>query len=274
MDKLTELKELYLLSFTEDTKEDADFLFEKVFSKAKLLYEELDGKTVSMLYLMDCTLKTKEKELPFYYLYAACTHPSYRGKGLMGELLKKARAFAKEKGKCGIILKPAKPSLFEFYENYGFSSFFKVAKAEISYSKLADIPTAKLYDVSLCEYDKIRKNLLPQLSDVFVSFPTELFCAAASECAVATDKNGSFVVFEKRGDTLLCKECLFDGKSTEKFLSIVKTLFEKTGTKKAELRFPQSTILDSLGVIKNEYFSVISEIPINAQNPYHGFAFD
>ena len=31
MKNLERLKEIYLLSFTDDTKEDADFLFENVF---------------------------------------------------------------------------------------------------------------------------------------------------------------------------------------------------------------------------------------------------
>lgn len=274
MDKLTELKELYLLSFTEDTKEDADFLFEKVFSKAKLISKELGGKTVSMLYLMDCTLKLKNKELPFYYLYAACTHPNYRGKGLMGELLKSAKDFAKKEGRSGIILKPAKPSLFKFYENYGFHPYFKVAKAGITPLELKPFPTAELYEVPLCEYNKIRQTVLPQLSDAYVCFKDELFCSAASECVVVTDKNGSFVVFEKRDDTLLCKECIISGENPNGILCIVKALFEKTGTKKAELRFPQSAALDELNFIKNEYFSVISEAVPNVQNPYHGFAFD
>ncbi len=271
MSDIKSLKELYLLCFTDDTPEDADFLFENVFSHAHLLEEKAAGKTISMLYLMDCSLKGEKCDLPYFYLYAACTHPDFRGKGIMGRLLEKAKAFAKEKGKMGIILKPANKSLFKFYENYGFKSFFKFSSLFLEASD--SFMSQELSFIPLSQWHEERKGLLNSLTDVFVSFGKELFCAAASECKVATDKKGSFVVYELRDDLLLCKECLCETSSADGIINIVQTLLAKTGLKRAEIRLPKGFSADGIA-LKDDCFSVISEIPFDAQNPYHGFAFD
>lgn len=268
------LKKLYLLCFTDDTVEDADFLFKNVFSKAELLCEEVNGKPISMLFLMDCTLNQKGKETPFYYLYAACTHPDFRGKGIMGTLLEKAKAFAEKKGKAGIILKPASPSLFKFYNNYGFESLFKVAKANLKIENLADTPEANLLEIPLKDWSKKRQSLLSKLSDSFVCFPERLLCAAAVGSKVVTDQKGSFLVYENQDGVLLCKECLTETDNLLGILSLAKTVMEKEGLNSSELRTPQAPFLKDNPFFKKEYFSVCSNKEIVAENPYHGFAFD
>ena len=87
MTDYTQHKQLYLLCFTEDTAEDAELLFKNVFSKAKMVCEyNAEGLPIAMLYLMDAKIVDNGKKDDYYYLYAACTHPSYRGKGIMGSL--------------------------------------------------------------------------------------------------------------------------------------------------------------------------------------------
>lgn len=273
MKNIRDLKELYLLSFVEDTKEDADFLFENVFSKAQLISLEEKGKTVSMLFLMDCVLITKTEEIPYYYLYAACTHPEHRGKGLMGKLLAKAKDFAFEKGKGGIILKPAKPSLFDFYNNYGFKNFCKYSKTNLCLEDIK-LPSPTLYNISPVEWWEMRKTILKDYSDCFVSFKKELFVSAIADCKIATNNNGAFVVYEIRDNALLCKECLYEKGCEEGVLSIVKGLMEENKLHKAELRMPVNQNCSINNLCENGYFSVISDENIMAENPYHGFAFD
>lgn len=269
------LKELYLASFTEDSTEDADFLFEKVFSKAKLISRKEDGKTVSMLFLMDCSVKINGRSLPFYYLYAACTDPKYRGKGLMGGLLDKAKAFAKESGRLGIILKPAKPSLFNFYEKCDFSPFFKVSKAVLDSRELALYENTETKEIPLESWWEIRQNILPLLSDCFVSFDKELFVSAAYDCRVATNGKGAYVVYEIREDTLLCKECLFENSGENGVFEIVASLLNKNKLEKAELRFPATENPAIAKYTEEGFFSVICTTEsIAPKNPYHGFAFD
>lgn len=276
MKNIENLKKLYLLSFEEDTEADADFLFENVFSSAHLISEEINGKTVSMLFLMDCDLisadKITDKITKYYYLYAACTHPDYRGRGIMGKLLKKAENYAEQTGREGIILKPAKPSLFNFYENYGFKSFFKVAKGFVNYADLKKFGTCDVFEIPLEKWAEIRINLLKTKCDAVVSFPEKLLISAAAYCKVFTDNKGNFAVYEKRDNTLLCKECITKTEDLSGLLSMVKTLSEKEKAEKAEIRLP--AFKNKNGVTENTYFSVISNKTIIADNPYHGFAFD
>ena len=98
-------KDLYLKCFTEDSEQDAEFLFETVLKKAERVCEYENGTPIAMLFLMDCRIQTKTESLPFYYLYAACTHPDHRGKGLMSKLLEKAKQKSLADGKMGIFLK-------------------------------------------------------------------------------------------------------------------------------------------------------------------------
>lgn len=274
MKNLERLKEIYLLSFTDDTKEDADFLFENVFSHAVSLTKEKDGQTASMLYLMECTVNTKDKALPFYYLYAACTHPKYRGRGLMGALLEDAKKFAEENKKEGIILKPAKPSLFDFYKKYGFDPFFKVYTALLGAEDLKKYTKCNKYELSLEQWHGLRFSVLKNISDCFLTFPKDVFCAAANGCRVATDAKGSYVVYEVREDLLLCKECIVGELGAEGVLAIARTLAEELNVKRAELRFPPCTKLSNTGLGKTSFFSVTSNQGLTAHNPYHGFAFD
>lgn len=273
--KQNDLKTLYLTCFNEDSVEDANFLFEQVFSKAHLLKEELDGKTVSMLYLMDCTLNTQKGNLPYYYLYAACTHPDYRGKGIMGGLLQKAKHFAAQTGKKGIILKPAKPSLFEFYKNCGFLPFFKVASSFLSDKELLTFNDTDFSYIPIDKWWEQRQNVLSCLCDGFVCFPKDIFVAATDGCSVATNKKGAYVVYEIREKTLLCKECFFESGNGEAVFELATTLLRQNNLKNAELRFPPIKNEFIQNHTKTEYFSVISEIPdVPLKKPYHGFAFD
>lgn len=274
MENLSELKNLYLESFTEDSEEDAEYLFKNVFSKAELISEKRDGKTVSMLFLMDCNLISSEKVTPYYYLYAACTRPEYRGRGIMGNLLRDAVAFAKKNGKEGIILKPAKPSLFGFYEKHGFKPFFKYSKATFSLNETKIEPISDFYRISAKKWQKQRKQLLKNFSDCFVSFPKDLCTAALCDCTVATDKKGAYIVYEIRNGVLLCKECLFENGADRGILPLVAAVLKENNLDKAELRFPlnDSSIISSIS--KEEFFSVISKQEAKAKRPYHGFAFD
>ncbi len=54
------------------------------------------------------------------YLYALATHPDYRGRGLMGELIRKAQQLVRESGMAGAFLIPAEETLKGYYEGYGF----------------------------------------------------------------------------------------------------------------------------------------------------------
>lgn len=282
MTDYTEYKKLYLLCFTDDTEEDAEFLFKNVLSKANCVCEyDEKGYPISMLFLMDSEIVFGGSPFPYYYLYAACTRPDYRGKGIMGRLLDKAREEAIKNNKNGIFLKPANKSLFDFYAKYKFTPYFKVSKIEASILDFTKdyIPCSNgITEVSLDEWHSIRKAYLKDLSDGYVDFSKEILSTAADGSIAIKSENFGFV-YEKRDSLLLVKEALCKKECTNSLFSAISYIAKETNTTKLEIRLP-ITLNDNTSYFKEavQDFSVIWLSPKaqkqTSTTPYHGFAFD
>lgn len=84
----------------------------------------IDGEIAAMLFLLDGEMSIGGKRSPAYYLYAASTKKSHRGKGLMTELLDFSARTAADRGQAFICLKPGEKELFDFYEKRGYLPAF------------------------------------------------------------------------------------------------------------------------------------------------------
>lgn len=287
MTDYTLYKELYLKCFLDDTPEDAEMLFKTVLSKALLLAEYDEEKPISMLYLMDSGLISKKKVYPFYYLYAACTDPKYRGMGIMQKLLEKAKKVALENGKLGVFLKPANVPLFDFYKKTDFLPFFRVLKTSLSaesFIKTAsrqDITkTNEAFEISMEEWKINRKELLSQTSDLYADFEEKLFSAATDSCYCIGLKSGSGLVYEKRDNTLLIKEALCLPQNQTQIISLCLELLEKTNCDNIEVRAPISLnceLFKTFGFNETDFSVLWQEGAFDNEKfntAYHGFAFD
>lgn len=117
---IDELSTLWQETFG-DSEDYIKLLFSTLSSKDfHVFLKEQNGKIVSVLYLLNAHIKTENKVLDGFYLYAAATHKSYRGKGFMGELINEAKNFAVLKQKDFITLLPAEESLYNYYERFSF----------------------------------------------------------------------------------------------------------------------------------------------------------
>lgn len=83
-----------------------------------------NGKTVSMLFTLPCTLNFEGKKSRLYYIYAAATDSKYRGKGYMSALIKEVA----QGMDAPLFLKPATESLVGFYRGLGFKEINATAK--------------------------------------------------------------------------------------------------------------------------------------------------
>ena len=282
MTDYTELKNLYLLCFTDDTEEDAEILFKNVLRKANCVCEYDDiGHPISMLFLMDTEIIFNGTPYPYYYLYAACTHPHYRGNGIMGKLLDKAKQEAIKNNKQGVFLKPANKSLFNFYARYNFTPYFKICKITTSiddFKKHFNPYSKDISETSLSDWYSLRKNLLSCLSDGYVNFSKEILNTAADGSTAIKSQDFGFV-YEERDDLLLVKEALCKQEHTSELFSAISHIAKNSATTKLEIRLPISLkeeITDFEDSVQD--FSVIWLTPDakqqNPQAPYHGFAFD
>lgn len=155
--KTEELKLLWETVFG-DPRSVTDSFFENAFFADGCFYECADGKTVSALYLLPVTFGDKKG----FYLYAAATLPAYRGRGMMGALLKEALQYAKSVADF-VYLCPAEKSLYDYYRRYGFSQTLcacfadnatctRLTTAQEFYDLTVSMPNAPLFTRGVYRY--------------------------------------------------------------------------------------------------------------------------
>jgi GNAT superfamily N-acetyltransferase len=122
------VRALWDTAFPEEP-EFNDWFFANEYKCKYCLALKQDNKILAMAQL-----------LPYYiegvgevsYVYGAATHPDYRRRGLMRELLKSAEELDKGLGRVASVLIPANEGLFEFYSHLGYKTAFYVQKGELA----------------------------------------------------------------------------------------------------------------------------------------------
>ena len=111
-----------------DSEEEILFFINNL-KNGKCLGYFLDDKLVSMLFLVDCSVKRHNGR----YIYAACTYKEYEGRGYMSALIEYAAKYEKN----FLCLIPATDSLIEFYQNRKFNKSAEIS--DISFNESEDI---------------------------------------------------------------------------------------------------------------------------------------
>ncbi len=124
------LKKLWADVFGDDEKV-IDSFFENTFSVSKTVCAFYDNEPISVLYAIESAIFYQEKEYSAYYIYAVCTHPDYRGKGLMKHTFAFLEEIAKGRFISYFYLVPAEKSLFNLYGSLGFETAFSYTEAEV-----------------------------------------------------------------------------------------------------------------------------------------------
>lgn len=119
-----ELKRLWQTCFADDINY-IDLFFEDHYSSSQSLVYMQNGKVVSMLFLLSANLCFNKESHKAQYIYAACTHPDYRKKGYMRELIEFAVEHGGLSGTKYTLLTPASKKLYDYYSQQGFKHFFK-----------------------------------------------------------------------------------------------------------------------------------------------------
>ena len=112
-----------------------ELIFNKDFDDSILCFAELEGdEVVSAFYLLESSLLYNANTYKGYYLYAAATDKSHRGKGLMAKLIEEAQLYCKENGYDFISLVPSEESLYGYYGRFGFVSAMYSTSQNVSIS--------------------------------------------------------------------------------------------------------------------------------------------
>lgn len=175
----------------------------------------LDGQVVAALYWFDCHWQDKR----LAYIYAVATAKSHRGQGLCHTLMENTQALLCERGYAGVVLVPAKPDLFAFYEKMGYRCFGGIRQWQCAPGK----DPVFLKELTPREYAALRLTCLPADSVI--------------QDGPLLDFLGTYARFYQGSDFLLC--CANDeGKligyellgSTEAAPGILAALGYKSGT--------------------------------------------
>lgn len=117
---ISRLKEIWQEAFGNEENFTEDF-FTYAFSGEETLCYMENGQILGVLYMLPCRIMAASgKEEKAYYFYALATAEQFRGRGIMGKLIRHAQEEIKEQGCHTIFLIPASEGLISYYEQFGF----------------------------------------------------------------------------------------------------------------------------------------------------------
>ncbi len=114
------LKQLWFTVFTEDPLSIVEDFLGILEPVSECCCAFVGDELVSMLFLLPATAADGQQTFSVRYLYAGCTHPTFRGRGIYGELMAFAAKQAAQSRVAAIYLHPASASLFDYYHRLGY----------------------------------------------------------------------------------------------------------------------------------------------------------
>ncbi|MDR2498448.1 MAG: GNAT family N-acetyltransferase [Tannerellaceae bacterium] len=135
--KEKQIKDLWRAAFG-DNENFIRMYFKHVYKAKYALTLEHEGQLVSSLMLLPYKLNYYGRELLMGYIAGACTLEGQRGKGWMTRLMHKTFEQMRRRGMYVATLIPASPSLFDFYERYGFSRAFEYSPCVYARQELGE----------------------------------------------------------------------------------------------------------------------------------------
>lgn len=122
-------RHLYRLCFDDD-EAFADAYFNYLYTTRRNVTLTRHGEVVSAMQIVPVAIHLSNRTTegaPAGYISGACTHPAYRGKGLMRTLLERALQKRYKAGDLFATLIPAHEGLFGYYALSGFTPCFDYA---------------------------------------------------------------------------------------------------------------------------------------------------
>ena len=201
------LKLLWQTAF-DDSKESLDFFFEKTVSPDRVLAAFDDGKPVSALYMLESEIIINKKAYSAYYIYAVCTHPDFRGKGLMKSLFEEVFRVARGRGIDYLFLVPEEDYLFNIYHKLGFEKGFSYSEKEL-HKKVFN--NTKIIKNQKLTYEKYRKCIEEGFVNVPVAVLKEttfnsFFNSVSGQVKTVFVENEGYALYEEAEEKLTVYE--------------------------------------------------------------------
>ena len=160
-----QVKALWRICF-QDSEEFIDLYFRLRYKNEVNAVIQNGDKVVSALQMLPYPMTFCGKTVQTSYISGACTHPDFRSKGVMRELLSQSfvRMLRNEVHFSTLI--PAEPWLFDYYAHMGYASVFKYSTKTIALPEIIPSPSKDINIEIIVEYqDEVYSYLNKKLSE-------------------------------------------------------------------------------------------------------------
>ena len=121
------VKELWKLCFN-DSEEFTEMYFQLRYNNDTNIAIQSGEEVIAALQMLPYPMTFEGKDIHTSYISGACTHPDYRNRGVMHELLAQAFARMLHHNVALSTLIPAEPWLFGYYARSGYAPVFRYAE--------------------------------------------------------------------------------------------------------------------------------------------------
>lgn len=225
------LKALWQTAF-DDTKESLDYFFKNIISPERVSAAFENEKPVSALYMLESEILIEGKAYSSYYIYAVCTHPDYRGKGLMKMLFQELFKIAKSRSIDYLFLVPEEEYLFGIYERLGFKTGFAYSERVVFKKGFINDREHQIQKLTYKDYRKIlfENSANSPVAVLKESTFNSFFNSVSGEVKTVFIENEGYALYEETEETLT----VFELFGNEKLL--VSRVFENTEKEEIILR--------------------------------------
>lgn len=232
-----DLAELHCL-WRECFDESGAVFFRCCFDRCLPLVWREEGRPVAMLFLLPCQMEGRA----YWYLYGAGTAKAFRRQGLMAALMERAKQETSAQNKAGIILLPANPSLYGFYQKLGFVTAFFQKTGVLKQEQLPGTPCPEEEgSLSWQELWDARRQSLPRSAVLFppwyLQFAQELYTSFGGGLIAFGQ---GYLLYDAQPDRVLIKEMVG---SEQELYSLLRILQTKAQRESYVLEVPEDSIL-------------------------------
>ena len=191
-----------------DSKDYIQLFYENNFERMKTFAFYAEGKPVSMLHLIDATIKHGDKSQAAKFIYATGTLSEHRKNGCMTALIRHVTDMA-DKNNFALFLKPSSDFTARFYESLGFEEGTNLNVVTLPPCEKQPLTVSNL---SFHEYNRLREaafNDIPHIKweDAYIRWcikENEFFSGKTIE--ISYDNKSYFLLGYPENGTLIINE--------------------------------------------------------------------
>lgn len=151
------VKNLWKLCFN-DSEEFTELYFRLRYNNDINIAIQSGEEVIAALQMLPYPMTFEGEDIHTAYISGACTHPDYRNRGVMHELLSQAFARMLHNNVALSTLIPAEPWLFDYYGRSGYAPVFRYAEETFIASGTPTADTGLTLEMS-AEYTEKDMNI-------------------------------------------------------------------------------------------------------------------